>query len=243
MKHVRWLVLLVLAGPPVAAQPELVQAIGQADEASSHQDLTALMRFYSPDFKNNDGLDKTQLAEALTNLWKNLKTPVYKTEVLEIKPQDSGIALAHTRTQVTGRWQQDHFAFDLTSSLEAESSWKKEGNSWKLISQTVQTERTEIKNGEEPPQTSLNIPATVKAGKNYELEAILTKPLDEYVLGGIKQFKAGATSPEAVDLGGLQSGGFFKKNSVPSLKEDQLVTLGFVQGNGMYFVTQRIKVN
>jgi hypothetical protein len=112
-----------------------------------------------------------------------------------------------------------------------------------LVSQNIQTERTEIKAGNTPPKVTLTLPSSVKAGKPYELTAILTTPLDERpVLGGVTQFKAG-TSGESPVLEGLEAGGLFKRNSVPVTKEDQLLSLGFIQSDGIYFITQRVKVD
>ncbi len=236
---------LVLAFP-VQAQtlspldPQLQQAIQAFDQAASQKDLKVLMNFYSPEFKNNDGLTKAEVQSALEQLWINLNDPQYRTEVLSVGSEGQ----ITTRTQVTGRWQQGRFNFDLVSTLEAQSQWQQGPQGWTLVAQTTTAERTEILRGQDPPKADLMIPAQVAVGKPYQLEAILKKPLDEHiVLGGIAQSVAGASSPEAPLLDGLMAGGLFKKGNAPEVKADQMISLGFVRNEGMYFVSQRIHVD
>jgi hypothetical protein len=240
MKHSWWLGLCLL-GLPVLAQTDLNQVMRQIDQSASQKDLTALVAYYSPEFKNNDGLNKAKFSDALQTFWKNLEKPTYTTQILTTKTNRNQTTL-RTRTTVAGNWKQDRYRFDLKSTVEAESIWQKNGDSWQMVSQTILSERTEIQNGAKPPQPVLTLPATVKAGQSYELQAILPTPLDEQlVLGGLTQFPA--TQPGTTSLDGLQSGGFFKRNTIPNKKEDQQVSIGFIKADGMYFVTQRLKVN
>ncbi len=243
MKRWLWMSFLGLA-LPVMAETTLPQTIAQFDQAASRKDITSVTTFYDPSFKNGDGLTRDKLTKALGTLWQNLNNPVYTTEILSTKNDGEQMVIATTRTKISGRWQQGRFSFDLTSDLEAESRWQKNGTGWQLVAQTIKNERTEITNGQRPPKVDITIPAEVNAGKNYELVALLPQPLGQnLVLGGIAQSSAATITPEAPSLDGLQAGGLFKKNRVPTTKEDQLVSLGFVQGDGMYFVTYRIKVN
>ncbi|WP_287130033.1 nuclear transport factor 2 family protein [Candidatus Cyanaurora vandensis] len=226
---------------PVAAQSDLNQVIREFDQSASRRDLSAVMSYYAPDFKNNDGLDKAKLTTALTNFWKDLPESTYTTEVLDLKVTGDQTT-ATTRTRVTGQLQQNNFTFALLATTEAQSLWQQQGGRWQLLSQTITSEKSELKSGPKPPQVKVELPATVAAGKSYELSAILAQPLEEKViLGTVLQGNAGQDLP-LINLDDLRAGGLFKKNSVPAAAIDQVVNLGFVQGDGMYFLSQRIKV-
>jgi len=236
-----WLGLGLGLALPVMAQTDLTQAIQNLDQAASRRDLPAVLAFYAPTFKNSDGLDKTQLTESLTALWKSLENPTYTTEVLDLKTEDTQ-TLATTRTVVTGQWLQGNLTFTLKATAEAQNRWQLEGGKWTLVNQTITSENTLLTSGTTPPEVTVKLPERVAPGKSYEVTAILTQPLeDKIVLGGVTDGPAG----EGVllkDLDDLRAGGLFKKNTAPTVPGDRIIGLGFIQGKGMYFLAQRLHV-
>lgn len=231
---------------PVMAQTDLVktdltQAIGALDQAASQRDVSAVLAFYAPNFKNGDGLDKPQLTKQLTALWQNLTNSTYTTEILELKPEGAD-TLATTRTVVTGQWVQGNLTFNLKATAQAQNRWQRTDGKWTMVNQTMMSEQATLTSGRTPPEVTVKIPERVAPGKSYELSAILTQPLeDKIVLGTISQGPAG--QPALLqDLDNLRAGGLFKKDTVPTVPGDQVISLGFVQGSGMYFLAQRLHV-
>jgi len=241
-----WLVFGLGLALPVMAQTDLVktdltQAIGALDQAASKRDVSAVLAFYAPSFKNNDGLDKTQLTEQLTALWRNLTNPTYTTEVVELKPEGTD-TLVTTRTVVTGQWVQGNLTFSLKATAQAQNQWQLADGKWTMVKQTIMSEQSTLTSGLTPPEVTVKLPERVAPGKSYELSAILSQPLeDKIVLAAVNQGPAG--QPALLqDLDDLRAGGLFKKNTVPTVPGDQMISLGFVQGSGMYFFAQRLHV-
>ncbi|BAC90478.1 hypothetical protein [Gloeobacter violaceus] len=254
-RRFRLLALLVACGalfaPGVQAADEViterVRAIAaQMDASASQENLDSLFANYATSFKSSDGLGYETTRQAVSALWEKLAKPTYQTNVTAVVPEKNRYRVnATTRLQADYKTELGEPA-RLESTVETVSRYEDQKTGLKLVSQEIAAERTTLSIGGKPPQVSLNLPSTVRVGKNFKVEAVLATPLQEApALGGIRLTPITtktATALEAPALEPLRTGGLFKTGQAPSRPEDQAVTLAFVREGGLVLVNQRLKV-
>jgi hypothetical protein len=229
------------AQSPESAPPELKTLLTQMETAASQKDIKKVMEFYSPNFKNSDGLNYGNLQKALSRFWKNYQQVQYKTE-LQSWERTGNETIAQTLTTVTGTSEQQGRKLQLQSTIESRQFFQ-EG---KLVRQEILSEKTQITSGNKPPQVEVVLPQTVKVGEDFEFDAIVQEPLGGELLAGAaldeKIEGDRYLKPSTLELELLQAGGLFKKAKAPSQPGTRWLSAILVRSDGMTMVTQRIKV-
>jgi hypothetical protein len=263
----------VSAPAPLDALSQSVQALhNQMDAAANAADRETLLRFYSLEFTNSDGLNRETLGQSIRQLWQQYPKLTYKTEVLRTTPQGKAID-AETLTKITGTQVRGGRTLAVDISIRSRQRWQSE----KLVQQEILAEQTRMSLGDKPPTVSINLPETVKVGDRYTYEAIVKEPLEEDILMGDildqpittatlikprplqldmpsvlelvgnRSFPRGNSRPnpnvQAVQLKRLRSGGFFKTGFAPKTPENRWLSAVLVRHDaGMTIVTQRLRV-
>lgn len=229
------------AESPETAPPELKTSMAQIEAAANQKDLKQVMEFYSPDFKNSDGLNYTSLEQALDRFWKSYNKVQYKTELQSWENTKEGL-MAQTLTTITGTSEQKGRTIQLKSTIQSRQYFQNQ----KLVRQEILTERTEVTSGNNPPQVQVILPETVSVGKEFEFDAIVQEPLGSDLLAGtaIDEPVEGKRylTPSAVELEPLTAGGLFKRAKAPNQAGNRWLSAILVRSDGMTMVTQRIKV-
>ncbi|MBC8122270.1 MAG: nuclear transport factor 2 family protein [Gemmatimonadaceae bacterium] len=238
--------------PSGGAAPELIarvtEMVSRMDQAASSKDIQALLGYYGQDFRS-DGLKPVDTRQAITGLWAKLQEPVYRTEVESITEQKGQVVVTGTtRLQAVyspGVALPTMGVVRLSSVVGSVSRFDK--TSLKLVAQEIRSERTTITAGTKSPVVNLTIPASVRPGQDFKVEAVLEGPLDEGnpALGGISLIPLNmrtAAVPDSPSLEPLRAGGIFKTAKAPGQSEDQVVTLAFIRTSGLVLISQRLKV-
>jgi ketosteroid isomerase-like protein len=226
---------------PESAPPELKTAIAQMEAAANQRDVKKVMEFYSPDFQNSDGLNVAAIEQGLDRFWNSYNNAQYKTELLSWERNGDEL-MAETVTTITGANQQKGRTIQITSTIKSRQYYRGQ----KLVRQEILTERTEVTSGNKPPQIEITMPETVKAGEEFEFDAIVQEPLGDDLLAGAAIFEKiegnSYIKPSSVELELLQAGGLFKRATAPEQPGNRWLSAILVHSDGMIMVTQRIKV-
>jgi hypothetical protein len=265
--------------PPVSA-PAATDALSQSlqtlynqmDAAANAADRETLLRFYSLEFTNSDGLNRETLGQSIRQLWQQYPKLTYKTTVLRATPQGNAID-AETLTKITGTQIRGGRTMSVDITVRSRQRWQSE----KLVQQEILSEQTRMSLGDKPPTVSINLPETVKVGQRYNYEAIVQEPLEEDILMGEildqpitaatlikprplqlampsvlelvgnRSFPRGNSRPnpnvQSIQLKRLRSGGFFKSGFAPKTPENRWFSAVLVRHDaGITIVTQRLRV-
>jgi hypothetical protein len=229
------------AESPATAPPELKTPITQMEMAANQKDLETVMEFYSPEFKNSDGLNYASLEKALDQLWKRYDTIQYKTE-LQSWEKTGDELMAETVTTIAGTSQQKGRTIQLQSTIKSRQYFRNQ----KLVRQEILTEKTQVTSGSKPPEVEIVLPKAVSVGEEFEFDAIVKEPLGNELLAGVaidENIEGDRyLKPGAVQLELLQAGGIFKRAKAPSTPETRWLSAILIRGDGMTMVTQRLKV-
>jgi 23S rRNA-/tRNA-specific pseudouridylate synthase len=137
------------------------------------------MQFYSGNFKNSDGLTRSGMEQALTQLWKRYSQLTYRTELQDWKADGNAI-VAETITTITGTQQSEGTPMTLQSTLRSRQRLENQ----KIVQQNILAERTQITSGAKPPTVQVNLPDQVRVGQSYNFDVIVKEPLgDDLLLG------------------------------------------------------------
>lgn len=229
------------AAAQTPAPPELTTTIDQIDAAATEGNVEAVMRFYSPEFTNSDGLTYNTLETMLGELWQRYPNLSYETQLDSWEAQDNGFS-AVTTTTITGTYpdeQRDlNFSATITSRQRFEDS--------KIVSQEILSERSELMAGEKPPTITFNLPEQVAPGQEFDFDAIVTEPLgNRLLLGAAIEEPIGVENylnPAPIELELLTSGGLFKVGRAPATPGDRWISAVIVRYDGLTAVTQRLRV-
>lgn len=229
------------AESPETAPPELKSAIAQMDAAANQENLKQVMAFYSPQFKNSDGLNYQSLETALSQLWKRYNNLQYKTALQSWENTENGL-MAETLTTIQGNHKQKGRNVQLQSTIKSRQYFQDQ----KLVRQEILTEKTQVSSGANPPQVEIVIPETVKVGEEFEFDAIVKQPLGTDLLAGAAVDEKIASDrylkPNPLELELLQAGGLFKRAKAPNQPGARWMSAILIRGDGMTMVTQRLKV-
>lgn len=232
---------MVKAQSPESAPNELKQLIVEIDRAANARNTDTLLKLYSPDFTNTDGLDNEKVSAALKNLWKEYPNLRYTTKILSWEKKNDQI-IAETETKMEGTSKQKGRTFQMNSTIKSRQVFKDNY----LLSQEILAESTQIKSGNKPPEVEVNLPQTVKVGQEFDFDVIIKEPLSNEISVGYavkEKIESGKyLNPSEFDLEVLQAGGLFKRSKAPTTPEDQWLSAILVQGDGMTIVTQRIRI-
>ena len=240
----------VVPAAPANAPPELLQALTQIDAAASQGKLQEVMGFYSPAFKNEDGLTYTTLQDALKQLWQQYPHLTYKTQLNSWRSDGNAIVAETTTTiataSVPARPQPRTEAVLRTDRLTATITSRQRFENQKIVQQEILTERSQLASGEHPPTVTVSLPEQVRIGQSYDFDAVVAEPLgDRLLLGAAIEEPiqaSGYLHSTPVELELLSSGGLFKVGRAPIKPESRWVSGVVIRDGGMTSVSQRLRI-
>lgn len=226
--------------PATPAPDQLKNTLAQIDAAASRENIQGVLQFYTPNFKQSDGLTRQTQGQALSAFWKQYEQLTYRTEVTSWQPQGNGY-IAQTVTYITGT-QAGPRKMKLTTTLTSQQ--RLEGQ--KISSQEILAERTQLTSGQNPPTVDLSLPQQVAVGQTYNLDAIVKEPLgSNFLLGAALEepiTPSNYLKSAPVKLEVLPAGGLFKVGQAPSQPSDRWISAVLIRQDGMTFITQRLRV-
>ncbi len=229
------------AATPSTAPAELQTLIKQIESAANQKDLKDLMVFYSPDFKNSDGLTYAGLEAGLTRLWQDYQTLSYTT-TLKSWTQEGEQLVAETLTNIEGTGQVLGKPVKMLSKITSRQYFKDQ----KLVYQEIIDESTKITTGEQPPTVEVRLPNQVKVGQQFDFDVIVLEPLqDEILAGAVLNEKIDPQrylSPSELNLELLSAGGVFIRVTAPTSPDKQWFSAIIVRSEGITLVTERLTV-
>ncbi|BBD59595.1 hypothetical protein NIES2109_23830 [Nostoc sp. HK-01] len=231
----------VQAATPPKAPAELNNLLTQIDTAASKGNAKAVLQFYSPNFTNGDGLNRTNLEKALLTLWKEYPQLRYTTKLQSWKSEGNTI-IAETVTNISSAPSTNANKLALNATITS----RQRIAGGKIVSQDILGERTLITSGNQPPQLDIKLPQQVKVGQQYSFDAIVKEPLgDDFLLGTATEEPVKVEkylAPSSLDLQLLTSGGIFKVGRAPATPGNHWISAVIVRGEGITMVSQRLRV-
>ncbi|BAZ03625.1 nuclear transport factor 2 family protein [Calothrix sp. NIES-3974] len=220
---------------------QLQNLIAQIDNAANKGDVKGVIQHYSPNFTHTDGLNRQQMEQALTSLWKRYPRLRYNTTIQSWKSEGNTIT-AETITKISGLPSSNRNNFALNSTIRS----RQRIVGTKIESQEVLSERTLITAGAKPPQVEVKAPEKVKVGQQFSFDAIVQEPMgDDYLLGTALNEPIQPErflNPTSVELQLLNAGGLFKIGRAPNNPGSHWLSAVIMRGEGTTMVTQRIQV-
>jgi hypothetical protein len=229
------------AAPPQTAPPQLKNLLTQIDAAASQHNVKAVMQFYGARFTHSDGLTRQTMANALTQLWQRYPQLKYQTQ-LQSWTTDGQAIVAETITNISSAQSQGSRNLVLNATIKSRQRYE----NGKIVRQEILSERSQLSAGAKPPTVDVKLPQQVKAGQQYNFDAIVQESLgDDYLLGAALEEPIQAEkyfNPTPVELELLPAGGLFKVGRAPNKANNLWISAVLVRGDGMTLVTQRLQV-
>ncbi|KGF72904.1 hypothetical protein DO97_04190 [Neosynechococcus sphagnicola sy1] len=229
------------ADSPNSAPGDLKTALAEIDEAANSKNLQGVLQYYSSTFTDGNGLNRSGLEQNLTALWKRFPKLTYRTELQSWKREGAAI-VAETITTMKGNQVLQGRTMTLQATIR--SLQYVENNH--IFQQSILSERSQLTSGTKPPTVVLNLPEKVKAGQEFQFDAIVKEPLgDGLLLGGVYEKPVSPQHyleklPDDLDL--LTAGGVFKVGKAPTTPQDLWISAVFIRQDGMNLITQRLQV-
>ena len=232
---------LTIAQTPASAPGELTKLLSEIDAAANSRNVQALMKFYSQNFTNSDGLNRQSMEKAISQFWQRYSTLNYRTELKSWKAEGNAF-IAETETTITGNQKIENREMKLQSTIRSQQRF--EGG--KVVKQEILAERNQLTSGKNPPTIQMNLPEQVNVGQEYSFDAIVQEPLGNDILIGtaleepISEKTFFSTSPVELEL--LASGGVFKVGKAPEIPENRWISAILMRQGGITVITQRLRV-
>jgi hypothetical protein len=224
-----------------SAPSQLKEALSQIDTAANSRNVQILMQFYSPNFRNSDGLTRSSMQQALTQLWQRYPQLNYRTELQNWKSEGNAI-VAETLTKITGTQGSGDLRIKIESTLRSRQRF--EGQ--KIVLQEILAERTQLNSGANPPSIQVNLPDQVRTGQQFNFDVIVKEPVGDGVLLGTaieEQIKPERyLKPGNLKLDVLPAGGIFKVGKAPLKEDNRWLSAVLIREGGMVMITQRVQV-
>lgn len=155
---------------------------------NSH-DLDGVMRHYSEDYVNNDGLDKKSVIELTKDLWKNYPDAKSTSKMGKIRIEGR-FATVDSHDTATGYTAKELPAVggkgELSSVSEGQLFLKKVGDDWKIIGDRIDYERVKVAFGvARNLKATFVAPEQVKAGQEYSARLSVQLPPESLAVGSI----------------------------------------------------------
>jgi len=229
------------AETPETAPANVTNLLNQIDAAANRQDVEKVMGFYGSNFTNSDGLDYQILRQVLKEFWNKYSQLNYRTK-LQSWQQNGDILTTTTITEITGTKKIDNREFALISTITSQQQIQGK----KIIKQEIIAEKNQLTLGKKPPTVVFNLPEQVKAGQEFNIDAIVQEPLDNDILIGTAITQP-ITAEAYNDSGLLQleflpSGGIFKVGQAPDTAGNNWISAILMRQGGVTLVTQRLRV-
>lgn len=229
------------AESPRTAPKELKEAIGEIEAAANRRDLEGIMKFYSPEFTNSDGLRNFSVSQALTQMWERYTELNYTTEIQSWERVGDEL-MAETVTNIQGTESSQGREMQLNSTIRSRQYFKDQ----KLVRQEILAERTEVTSGSNPPEVDVVLPEKVGVGEKFEFDVIVKEPLgNDGLLGAVIEEQTGSDrylNPSTLELEILPAGGIFKQVKAPLLPDNRWLSAIVVRGDGIILITQRVRI-
>ncbi|MDF0553580.1 nuclear transport factor 2 family protein [Kamptonema sp. UHCC 0994] len=231
----------IIAQAPANAPAELTKLLSEIDAAANSRDVKVLMKFYSQNFTNSDGLNRQSMEKAISQFWQRYSTLNYRTELKSWQAEGNAF-IAETETTITGTQKTENREMKLQSTIRSQQRF--EGG--KVVKQEIVAERNQLTSGENPPTIQMNLPEQVNVGQEYNFDAIVQEPLGNDILIGtaleepISEKTFFSTSPVELEL--LASGGVFKVGKAPETPENRWISAILMRQGGITVITQRLRV-
>jgi len=231
----------VRAASPETAPPELLEMLRDLETAANARNLEAAIDYYHSDFVNSDDLDRSQLSDALQQLWEQYSNINYRTE-LKSWEQNGEETIAETVTYITGTQEKGGRQIQLESMVRSRQFVQNN----QIVRQEILAEQSQLSFGNNPPEIQVNLPDSVRPGQRYTFDAIVLEPLgNELLLGAAIEEKIESDrylSPSTFDLELLQAGGLFKIGKAPTSQGDRWISAILIRGDGTIVITRRLRV-
>lgn len=229
--------LVIAQTPP----PELKNTLAQIDQAANQQNVQSVMILYSSSFTNTDGLNYASLSKTLTSLWQRYPNLSYRTEIKSWQAQPNGF-VAETITYITGKQVKDNQQIQLNSVVRSRQRFQNN----KIIQQEILSERSQLSQGNQPPNVDFILPEQVKVGQSYYLDAIVKEPVgNDLLIGAVLEESINPNryfQAKKLNFESLQSGGIFKIGKAPKIKGQYWISAVIMRPGGITSVTQRLFV-
>ncbi|MCS6958461.1 MAG: hypothetical protein RMK91_00205 [Pseudanabaenaceae cyanobacterium SKYGB_i_bin29] len=226
--------------------PQVRATILAIEQSANERNLDRLLSYIAPEFQTSDGMNAEQLRAHLQTLWGRYGQMQYRTTV-EGWEEREGNYLIKTTTTIRGWQPRDRDDFTLEAKISSEQTYRWQNNRWQMVRQNILAERSVLKAGDDPPAVELRLPTEIGVGRNYTVDAIVTRPLgNSFVLGAILEEPVNSGNylkERSVDLAPLRAGGIFKIGSAPFQEGQRWISAVLVQEGGITIVTQRLKVS
>ncbi|MGB7413745.1 MAG: nuclear transport factor 2 family protein [Thermosynechococcaceae cyanobacterium] len=227
---------------PVSAPAEVTKTLQAMDEAASQQQMKRLLRFYSPEFSNSDGLNRQSMKLAIKDFWDKHQDLSYKTELLSWKADPQGGGIATTKTTITGNSTVADRKMALTATINSQQRWLNQ----QMVNQTITAEESQLVSGNTPPKVKVNLPNEVKVGETFNFDVIVSEPLDERLLLGTAVEESISAEnylkQPVLTLELLPAGGLFKVGQAPKKPTNEWISAVLVQDGGMIMISRRLMV-
>jgi hypothetical protein len=224
-----------------SAPQELKDMLARIDAAANQKNIEALMALYSPEFTNSDGLNASNMSQALTKIWKQYPQLTYKTAIVSWQ-EKNGQLVAETVTNISGAQQTKVRAVNLTSEMRSRQYFQDQ----KLVKQEILNENTQLTTGANPPKIEVSLPDRVRVSSKFDFDVIVREPLnDEVLLGTAIEEKISGDrylKPSSLELEALPAGGIFKTVTAPAQPENHWFSAILIRGDGITMVTRRLRV-
>ncbi|TAF57539.1 MAG: nuclear transport factor 2 family protein, partial [Oscillatoriales cyanobacterium] len=177
----------VQAESPASAPEDLIQTIDRLETAANDRNLEGLMDLYASNFEHDDGLNRRDLRNAITEFWNRYSTLNYDIELIDWEETATGYT-TETEITITGQTAGDQ-PYRLQSVLRSRQTLAHN----RLVHQTTLEEASTLSSGQSPPTVRVQLPEGVAPGDRFEFDAIVLEPLgNTFLLGGVLE--------EAVDV-------------------------------------------
>jgi hypothetical protein len=191
---------------------------------------------------HSDGLTYDNLEQGLRLLWQRYPNLTYQTQIRSWEPDGNAI-VAETVTEISGVETVGDREYRLWATVRSQQRYENQ----KIVRQEILAERTQIASGENPPVVQVNLPDSVRIGRQYNFDAIVLEPLgDDLLLGAALEEPIninGYLNLPDIDLQPLNAGGVFKIGQAPLVANDRWISAVFIRHDGITFVTQRLPVS
>jgi hypothetical protein len=234
--------LEAIAASPETAPPELTNLLTEIEAASNQRDVQAVLAFYGDNFTHSDGLSRSDLERALTQLWFEYPDLTYDTELQSWEPDGNGGWIAQTVTRIQGQREAEGRPMTLEATIESQQRYQ----NGQIVQQNILSEESQLRAGNNPPSVSVRLPDQVGIGQEFNFDVIVQEPLgDRLLLGSAIEKPVDASGYfEAPDLTleVLPAGGIYKLGEAPATPDSHWVSAILIREDGITTVSQRLQV-
>lgn len=215
------------ATPSAALLQDLEKALNARDDAP----LAALLR-------SGPGLDPAELRQRRQLLRQRFADLSWSVKAGQ--PQRDGqptVVIATTGTRVQG---------GASYRLDAQQILSLESDGRQLTAQSILSETSLLRSGEQVVPVVLQVPDSVLTGQRYDVDLIVDEPLNGALLAGgiaaVSPAQVAAMESPSLELGALGGGGLFKTVRAPLTPGLQTWALLLVHPRGVVTATKRVLV-